>query len=72
MQSVNNILKGFSKLVVKLEAHAVEQGKSVDKKVEQKQKLQVEIGECQSEIVKATSIAAKIKDLIGWEDVEND
>lgn len=63
--TVDNILKGLNKLVVKLEAHAANQKKAVDQKVEQKQKLQVEIGECQVETVRAIAVAAKIKDLIG-------
>ncbi|OEU75211.1 MAG: hypothetical protein BA874_03750 [Desulfuromonadales bacterium C00003068] len=62
--SVGSILKGFRKVVTKLETLAKKEKEKIDSKKLQRDELQVQIGTHQSEVIKAESIAAKIKQLL--------
>ena len=62
--SVGSILKGFSKVVTKLEALAKKEKEKIDSKKLERDELQDQIGMHLSEVAKAESIAVKIKALI--------
>jgi uncharacterized protein with PIN domain len=64
MQSVDNILKGFNKVVTKLEVLAKKEKEKIDSKKLERDELQDQICTHLSEVAKAESIAAKIKQLL--------